>query len=152
MLKIDIIGNSGNDLKLEVNGHPNNGYSEAKQNWPVQWEIQDGSGVASIEAISMKSCTGNTNIFPSHQPPRSLGPDKKRWGAIVRPDAPIDGKYQYNIHWKKVGEETPRIYDPIIAIKPTVPSPPLPWILAIITAIIAFFAVSLLFKTKKKKR
>ncbi len=119
MLQIDIIGNSGDDLILSVCGHPNNGSSNARPRWPVEWRVQDGSGVAYIADIDMKSIIGNTNIFPQNHPPRAVGPTKKRWKSIIRSDAPEDSEYHYNIHWVKEGETEPRIFDPIIAIRPT---------------------------------
>jgi hypothetical protein len=117
MLQIDIVGFSGENLILEVGGHPNAGKSKCKKNEDVKWKIKDGCGVKLIHSIKMKDMSGNEDIF-SANPPKPVNTDGKQWMAKVNNNVQVGDAYVYNIEWVKENETQIRKYDPIITIRP----------------------------------
>ena len=117
MLQIDIVGFDGDNLKLEVNGHSNNGRSSPTRDEEVQWKVRPNKGIKSIEAIAMKNIAGSDNVFSS-DPPRSINAQKMKWRAKTNNNAEDGAVYVYNIEWVKDGDPTIRTYDPIISIRP----------------------------------
>lgn len=120
MAQIHIIGidpANENNLLLEVDSRPNPGKSFVKRNEQVQWEIKGTLEVEAIEGITMKTISGNDNIFRLNPPKPDAG-DKKKWKAKVDSNAPDWSDYIYNIVWKKRGESNTRTFDPILSIRP----------------------------------
>ena len=118
MLQIDIVGSSGDNLLLEVNGHSNNGNSQAERGWRVHWKVHPLSDVELIEDIKIKHIGGSSDIF-SDNPPTQQNPNGTHWKATVNAGARDYEVYVYKIVWRKKGENHSRVFDPIIAIKPT---------------------------------
>src|SRR6187200_1155436 len=114
MLQIDIVDSEGDNLIFEVNGHPNNGKSDAKAGWAVQWKVKGSCDVDHIEEIRLKQTVGNTDIFSDDPPAPQGGSQMKRWNASVNADAVDYSECAYDIVWVKKGETRTRIYDPII--------------------------------------
>ena len=119
MLQIDIVGSSGDNLLLEVNGHSNNGNSQAERGWRVHWKVHPLSDVELIEDIKIKHIGGSSDIF-SDNPPTQQNPNGTHWNATVNAGARDYEVYVYKIVWKKKDENGSRVFDPIIAIKPRV--------------------------------
>jgi hypothetical protein len=118
MLQIDIVRSDGDNLELEVNGRPNNGNSQAERGWRVHWKVDPNSDVEYIEDIKIKHIGGSSDIFSSDQPaPQNA--NRTHWKATVNAGARDYEVYVYKIVWRKKGEHQSRIFDPIIAIKPT---------------------------------
>jgi hypothetical protein len=117
MLRIDIIGSSGDDLLLEVNGHPNNGRSSAVKSEQVHWKVKEGIDVDYISAITWKDMPGSEDVFSCHRPAEQE--NKKNWKGKVNEDAEDYSVYVYSITWVKTVDGTTHIFDPIISIKPS---------------------------------
>lgn len=149
MLQIDITGSNAatGELKLEVNGHPNNGSSGAKRNEKVHWKVQPSSGVDHISAITMKNIAGSRDVF-SGNPPAPQNANKKDWMGTVDSSAPDYSVYVYKIDWVPEGSSTPKTFDPIISIKPDIY---IAQILPVLAVSLVLLTISLLFSNKKKK-
>ena len=150
MLQIDITGSNSTtgELKLEVNGRPNNGHSEANRTDRVHWKVKPSSGVDHISAITMKNIAGSRNVF-SGNPPAPQSADKKEWKGIVDGNAPDYSVYVYKIDWVPDGSSTPKIFDPIISIKPTEVN--IAKLFPVLVGVLALLGISLLLSDKKKK-
>ena len=147
MLRIDIIGYSGENLILEVDGHPNNGRSTAHKNEQVHWKVKEGIAVDYISAITWKQIGGSENVF-SNDPPAEQE-NKKNWKGRVNRNAEDYSVYVYNITWVK-NDGTTHTYDPIIAINPSTSFFDITKVVLLVaTAALAFLAFNFLRKNKK---
>lgn len=146
MLRIDITGYAGENLILEVGGHPNNGRSTAVKNEQVHWKVKDGIDVDYISAITWEQMPGSDNVF-SNNPPIDQE-NKKNWKGRVNHDA--EGSvYVYSITWVK-RDGTTHTFDPIISINPSLSFFNLTEaVLLVATAALTFFTLQFLRKKKK---
>jgi hypothetical protein len=150
MLRIDIVGSSGNNLLLEVNGHPNNGRSSAVKSEQVHWKVKEGIDVDYISAITWKNMPGSEDVFSHHRPAEQE--NKKNWKGRVNGDAEDYSVYVYSITWVKAGDGTTHIFDPIISINPSTTFYDITKVLLFTaTALLAFLTLQFLRKNKKYK-
>jgi len=149
MLRIDIVGSSGNNLLLEVNGHPNNGHSLAFKSEQVHWKVKEGIDVDYISAITWKNIPGSIDVFSHHRPAEQE--NKKNWKGRVNGDAENCSVYVYGITWVKA-DGTTHIFDPIISINPSTTFYDITKVLLFAaTALLAFFTLQFLRKNKNNK-
>ncbi len=91
------------------------GDTDAKEKYIIKWKIKEGSNVASIKSIDLKT-PPNSVIF------KSLGatdaPENKNWQGVIK-NGVTPGDYLYSIVWNTDPPAiVPYKYDPKIAIKP----------------------------------
>lgn len=98
------------------------GFTVEPHGGEVQWIIDNGSNVQSIEIVK-KVLPPSDNIFI--HPPAEQG-HSGMWAAQIRPGAPAFNFYAYTIKWRlKDGQTDPdpdhpvKEYDPIIAVRPS---------------------------------
>jgi hypothetical protein len=110
---------SSGDLDLRDNaGHPRE-VSRARSGEVINWIVQPGSGVKSIESIALDpSVNNNFDVF--EEPPHPLGP--LHWQGRIKSSFPGSSHIyteKYLIKWthKKTPPRT-HIYDPFIQVNP----------------------------------
>ena len=81
-------------LKLSDEGTTN-----ANPGDQVTWEIDPGSGVASIDKIIVDK--GSTNVFIKK--PKKLPGGSTSWEGTINPDLPPDTVESYTIKWTTTG-------------------------------------------------
>ena len=148
MLRIDIIGYSGENLILEVDGRPNNGRSSAVKREQVYWKVKDGIDVDYISAIKWKQMAGSEDVF-SDDPPAEQE-NKKNWKGRVNRSAEDYSVYVYGITWVKK-DGTTHTFDPIISINPSLSFYDVSKVgLLLATTALAFFTFQFLYKKKNR--
>lgn len=149
MLRIDIIGYSGEDLIFEVDGRPNNGRSTAAKNEQVHWKVKEGIAVDYISAITWKQIAGSENVFSSDPPAEQE--NKKNWKGRVNRAAEYYSVYVYSITWVKNDGST-HTFDPIISINPSLSFFRLTEVVLVAaTAALTFFTLQFLRKKKNSR-
>ncbi len=108
---IRIIKGNAADGTLEL---PNRGNTDAEAGETIRWQIDNHSGVHSIVAITQK---GGTNFWS--ELPHQQGAN---WQGTISPEAKEPQAYEYAIHWKASAGGPVLVHDPIISIKPSVPT------------------------------
>lgn len=83
----------------------------------VIWKIDSGSGVDVIAEIARKEIDRKAESLLEKEPV----PDKTSgtWSASVKDNAQDCASYRYKIMWRAKGDTMLKVFDPVIAIRPS---------------------------------